>query len=129
MYNSDLFKSIAPRFGYSYLVADCNYLIDNSDIVLGMVPLEIEFSIKSFDCLPTVECSVWRFNYRVLGAAFCGGPIGVLVSGSFASRADTRPLSQQTRYSTGRGRDTSYPVPPAQIPASGTTAPGSYLEL
>ena len=29
----------------------------------------------------------------------------------------------------GRGRDTSYPVPPAQIPASGTTAPGSYLEL
>ena len=23
----------------------------------------------------------------------------------------------------------SYPVPPAQIPASGTTAPGSYLEL
>jgi len=29
----------------------------------------------------------------------------------------------------GRGRDTSYPVPPAQIPAGGTTAPGSYLEF
>jgi hypothetical protein len=28
----------------------------------------------------------------------------------------------------GRGRDEGYPAPPAQIPASGTTAPGSYLE-
>ena len=28
---------------------------------------------------------------------------------------------------TGRGRDAGYPAPPAQIPASGTTAQGSYL--
>jgi len=27
----------------------------------------------------------------------------------------------------GRGRDASYPAPPAQIPACGTTAPGSCL--
>ena len=27
----------------------------------------------------------------------------------------------------GRGRNASYPAPPAQIPASGTTALGSYL--
>ena len=27
----------------------------------------------------------------------------------------------------GRGRDASYPTPPAQIPACGTTAPGSCL--
>ena len=31
------------------------------------------------------------------------------------------------RYN-GRGRDAGFPAPPAQIPASGTTAPGSYLE-
>ena len=29
----------------------------------------------------------------------------------------------------GRGRDSGYPEPPAQIPACGTTAPGSYLEF
>jgi hypothetical protein len=29
--------------------------------------------------------------------------------------------------SVGRGRDTSYPTPPAQIPACGTPAPGSCL--
>ena len=28
----------------------------------------------------------------------------------------------------GRGRDSGYPEPPAQIPAGGITAPGSYLE-
>ncbi len=28
----------------------------------------------------------------------------------------------------GRGRDSGCPEPPAQIPAGGTTAPGSYLE-
>jgi hypothetical protein len=28
----------------------------------------------------------------------------------------------------GRGRDSGFPEPPAQIPAGGTTAPGSYLE-
>ena len=27
----------------------------------------------------------------------------------------------------GRGRDAGYPAPPAQIPACGTTAPGSCL--
>jgi hypothetical protein len=30
--------------------------------------------------------------------------------------------------SSGRGRDSGCPEPPAQIPAGGTTAPGSYLE-
>ncbi|HSF30623.1 MAG TPA: hypothetical protein VLK82_09170, partial [Candidatus Tectomicrobia bacterium] len=30
-------------------------------------------------------------------------------------------------FYTGRGRDASYPTPPAQIPACGTTAPGSCL--
>jgi hypothetical protein len=36
----------------------------------------------------------------------------------FPSPAHTKTL---------RGRDAGYPAPPAQIPASGTTALGSYL--
>jgi hypothetical protein len=41
---------------------------------------------------------------------------------------DRRPPGElkpvkHSRTWIGRGRDTSYPVPPAQIPASGTTAP------
>ncbi|MBS0660778.1 MAG: hypothetical protein JSR82_21375 [Verrucomicrobia bacterium] len=30
---------------------------------------------------------------------------------------------------SGRGRDAGFPAPPAQIPAGGITAPGSYLEF
>jgi hypothetical protein len=30
-------------------------------------------------------------------------------------------------FSTGRGRNAGFPAPPAQIPACGTTAPGSCL--
>jgi putative tryptophan/tyrosine transport system substrate-binding protein len=36
-------------------------------------------------------------------------------------------LFLQHRRRLGRGRDASYPAPPAQIPACGTTAPGSCL--
>ena len=40
-------------------------------------------------------------------------------------------ISAQTFYrwrkKVGRGRDPGHPGPPAQIPASGTTALGSYL--
>ena len=37
-------------------------------------------------------------------------------------------LAFRTLYTTvRRGRDAGYPAPPAQIPASGITAQGSYL--
>ena len=39
------------------------------------------------------------------------------------------PMNQLVRFHalTGRGRDSSYPLPPAQIRTSGITAYGSYL--
>lgn len=36
-------------------------------------------------------------------------------------------LPRELRENLGRGRNTGYPVPPAQIPACGITAPGSCL--
>jgi hypothetical protein len=45
---SALFESITPRSCHTYLITDCDYLIDNRDIILGMIPLKVEFSTKSF---------------------------------------------------------------------------------
>jgi len=53
----------------------------------------------------------------------------------FDLRTALRPLDEQARTfnhlcaaeALGRGRDAGYPAPPAQIPACGTTAPGSCL--
>ncbi len=43
-----------------------------------------------------------------------------------AMRADEF-LDQKPYPKRGRGRETGFPVPPAQVPACGTTAPGSSL--
>jgi hypothetical protein len=43
------------------------------------------------------------------------------------SSAVNSPCSRANALSWGRGRDASDPAPPAQIPACGTTAPGSCL--
>jgi len=59
----------------------------------------------------------------------------LLAPGQPTNRPDTLPAmgtqmaAQATRDGVGRGRDAGYPAPPAQIPACGTTAPGSCLGL
>lgn len=48
----------------------------------------------------------------------------------FSGRELPAEIPKRSKFGfDGRGRDTSYPMPPSQIPASGTTTPGSYLEL
>jgi hypothetical protein len=40
---------------------------------------------------------------------------------------NTNTTTQRQAVMSRRGRDAGYPAPPAQIPASGITAQGSYL--
>ncbi|HSX77145.1 MAG TPA: type II toxin-antitoxin system ParD family antitoxin [Candidatus Saccharimonadia bacterium] len=40
---------------------------------------------------------------------------------------ELREKARERKKAHGRGRDAGYPAPPAQIPACGTTAPGSCL--
>jgi len=56
------------------------------------------------------------------------GPFECYRNGYGSNRAVTVQTSRFVGI-CGRGRDMSYLMPPAQIPASGITTPGSYLEL
>jgi hypothetical protein len=60
------FKGDTPFSKCVYLVADCNYPIDRSEMVVGMVGLESVLRVIFFDGLPTVKCSVCRDMNSIL---------------------------------------------------------------
>src|SRR5271155_5839851 len=59
-------KSTTPFSDRTYIVADRNYSIALTDIVVGLVSLEVVFCIVFCDGLPTGKCSVRRHPNRVL---------------------------------------------------------------
>src|SRR5271156_6188571 len=59
-------KSTTPFSCRAYLITDCNYPIALSDIVFGLISLEVVFCIVFCDGLRTSKCSVWRYPNRVL---------------------------------------------------------------
>jgi hypothetical protein len=83
--------------------------------------------------LIAAACNIKRWFRKLLGTVFGAQKEDLGLSGAFPWSVLADFFVQIDPWSfperRGRGRDTSYPVPPAQIPASGTTAPGSYLEL
>ena len=84
----------------AYLISDCNYPIDRFDKIVGMPTLEIPFCIISFDCLPTVKCSVVkrRMNRVLRVERGEGGRVLMNASSDFMlnARIYSRPLGMDT---------------------------------
>ena len=76
--------------------------------------------------LIAAACNIKRWFRKLLGTVFGAQKEDLGLSGAFPWSVLADFFVQIDPWSFP---ERSYPVPPAQIPASGTTVPGSYLEL
>jgi hypothetical protein len=129
-------KPCCPNINHVFTVGDGKSLSQNDE----SLPNSTHISRKTV--LPNPGCTLVRTHPSLLAkwkpaVSFRVAAIGVLRSRlaylSGTNHSEVALCSQAPRrfrlsIEAGRGRNTGYPVPPAQIPAGATNALGSSLE-